>query len=144
MEFNLSNEASECLNSAIINFHFNKKEKINTIRFCRQAIYKYAIEFNINSKFMNIINNIQKNLLENIFESLDYYKEFILDLDDKLQENEILKYNKIFNHYVKLVLIVNYTNEELKKFNFTFNAIIQAYQNDQKKIYLNLQNLYKN
>ncbi len=145
MEFNLNNQATECLNSAIINFHFNKKEKINTIRFCRKAIYKFIFEFYKNSKYINDNHEIQKNLLENLFESLEYYKDFILDLDFHLQEDEIFKYNKILNHLKNFVKLENYTKTELKKYNFTLNIITsEIYGIDSKKTYNNLNYLYKN
>ena len=145
MEFNLNNEASECLNSAIINFHFNKKEKINTIRFCRKALYKFISEFYKNSKIIKNNNEIQKNLLENLFESLEYYKDFILDLDSHLQEDEINKHDKIFNHFKNFIKLEDYTDTELKKYNFTFNVFTaKIYNIESKKTYNNLNFLYKN
>ena len=134
---------NEFFNSSIINYYFGSN-KMKTIRLIRQALIKEMKEFNSNKLLLNDIEK-EKFLLENIFEYLEFYKEFISILSDDLKQRELDKYYKILNHYEKNVTLNYYTESDLKeKYNFTFNVFIDKYNLGYKKIYKNVNQLYKN
>ena len=75
---------NEFFNSSIINYYFGS-DKMKTIRLIRQALIKEMKDFNSNKLLLNDIEK-EKFLLENIFEYLEFYKEFISILSDDLKQ----------------------------------------------------------